>query len=106
MDSLESIPTTVKLLSTPVRCSYPSGEGDMKEIFMIRSKYLSVIIPVYNEEENVSLLHERVRQVLEKQDFSYEVIYVDDGSKDSTYARLSEIAKSEEHMQVLRFRRN
>ena len=73
---------------------------------MVRSKYASVIIPVYNEEENVSLLHERVRRVLETQNFSYEVIYVDDGSKDSTYARLAEIAKSDEHMRVLRFRRN
>jgi Glycosyl transferase family 2 len=78
----------------------------LKEIFVARSKYLSVIIPVYNEEENVPLLHERVHQVLEKQDFSYEVIYVDDGSKDSTYARLSEIALSDEHIRVLRFRRN
>ena len=72
----------------------------------MRSKYLSVIIPVYNEEENVPLLHERLRSVLEQQPFSYEIIYVDDGSKDSTFARLKALTKKDEHVQVIRFRRN
>ncbi len=71
-----------------------------------RTKYLSVIIPVYNEEENIPLLHERVRHVLEGQNFSYEIIYVDDGSKDSTFQRLKSIVKADEHVQVVRFRRN
>jgi glycosyltransferase involved in cell wall biosynthesis len=72
----------------------------------MRSKYLSVIIPVYNEEENVPLLHERLRSVLEQQPFSYEIIYVDDGSKDNTFTRLKALTKNDEHVQVIRFRRN
>jgi glycosyltransferase involved in cell wall biosynthesis len=78
----------------------------MKEIPVVRSKYASVIIPVYNEEENVPLLHERIHQVLKKQDFSYEIIYVDDGSKDGTYSQLREVAQKDEHVRVIRFRRN
>ncbi len=56
------------------------------------SKYLSVIIPVYNEEENIPILHERLNQVLRGQDYSYEVIYVDDGSTDETFLQLQLIA--------------
>jgi glycosyltransferase involved in cell wall biosynthesis len=71
-----------------------------------RSKYVSVIIPVYNEEENIPLLHERVRSVMEQQSFSYEIIYVDDGSKDATFSHLQHLVKIDEHVQVVRFRRN
>jgi glycosyltransferase involved in cell wall biosynthesis len=72
----------------------------------MRSKYLSVIIPVYNEEDNIPLLHERLRNVLEPQTFTYEILYVDDGSKDNTFARLKILAKQDDHVQVIRFRRN
>lgn len=72
----------------------------------MRSKYLSVIIPVYNEDQNVPLLHERLRSVLEQQPFSYEIIYVDDGSNDNTFTRLKALTKKDEHVQVIRFRRN
>ncbi len=72
----------------------------------IRSKYLSVIIPLYNEEESISLLHEQLRQVLEHQHFTYEILYVDDGSKDSTFSQLTRLAKNDEHVRVIRFRRN
>ena len=72
----------------------------------MRSKYLSVIIPVYNEDENIPLLHEQLRNVLERQTFTYEVIYVDDGSQDDTFARLKTLTKKDEHVQVIRLRRN
>jgi hypothetical protein len=72
----------------------------------MRSKYLSVIIPVYNEEENIPLLHQRLRNVLEQQTFTYEIIYVDDGSNDDTFARLNMLTKKDAHVRVIRFRRN
>jgi glycosyltransferase involved in cell wall biosynthesis len=68
--------------------------------------YLSVIIPVYNEEENIPLLHEALSHVLEEQAFPYEVIYADDGSTDNTFARLVQISGSDRHVQVIRLRRN
>lgn len=71
-----------------------------------RPKYLSVIVPVYNEEENIPLLHERLRQVLAQQHFSYEVLYIDDGSKDGTFAQLCRLTEKDKHVRVIRFRRN
>jgi glycosyltransferase involved in cell wall biosynthesis len=71
-----------------------------------RSKYLSVVIPVYNEEENIPILHEHLSQVLRGQDFSYEVIYVDDGSTDGTFLQLQLIAHLDPQTQIIRLRRN
>ncbi|GCE16597.1 glycosyltransferase family 2 protein [Dictyobacter kobayashii] len=72
----------------------------------IRSKYLSVIIPVYNEEESVPHLHKRVNAVLSTQQFSYEVLYIDDGSTDGTLQQLSQLVEKDEHVRVISFRRN
>jgi glycosyltransferase involved in cell wall biosynthesis len=71
-----------------------------------RSRYLSVIIPVYNEEENIPILHEHLSQVLRGQDFSSEVIYVDDGSTDGTFLQLQLIAHLDPQTQIIRLRRN
>ena len=71
-----------------------------------RSKYLSIIVPVYNEEENIPLLHERIQHVMRQQCFSYEIIYVDDGSKDQTIDQLKRLVKLDEHVQVVHLRRN
>jgi glycosyltransferase involved in cell wall biosynthesis len=43
---------------------------------------ISVVIPLYNEEESLSELHNRIKQVMEDNGFSYEIIFVDDGSTD------------------------
>ena len=67
---------------------------------------LSVIIPVFNEEENISPLHEELRDVLDKSGQDYEVIYVDDGSSDHSFSLLRAIAEAEPRVQVLQFRRN
>jgi glycosyltransferase involved in cell wall biosynthesis len=71
-----------------------------------RSTYLSIIIPVYNEEESIPFLHERIHNVLAKQDFSYEILYVDDGSTDDTFTQLKNLVQTDEHVRILRFRRN
>lgn len=71
-----------------------------------QSIYLSVIVPVYNEEENIPLLHEAISRVLREQVFSYEVIYVDDGSTDASFARLDQLSAHDHHVQVVRLRRN
>jgi glycosyltransferase involved in cell wall biosynthesis len=68
--------------------------------------FLSVIIPVYNEEESIQPLHERLMDALAPLTKTYEVIYVDDGSRDSSFPRLVEIAQQDEAVRVIRFRRN
>jgi glycosyltransferase involved in cell wall biosynthesis len=71
-----------------------------------QSTYLSIIIPVYNEEENIPLLHANIDRVMSTQDFSYEIVYVDDGSTDGTFPRLRQIAPRDSHVRVVRLRRN
>src|SRR5690348_11848455 len=68
--------------------------------------FLSVIIPVFNEEESVPLLHANLSRILEKQPFTYEVIYVDDGSNDNSFQQLSRLAASHRRVHVVSLRRN
>jgi glycosyltransferase involved in cell wall biosynthesis len=67
---------------------------------------LSVIIPIYNEEENIPPLHDELYGVLKGIDRPFEIVYVDDGSTDRSYDLLRGIAESEPRVQVLQFRRN
>lgn len=64
---------------------------------------ISVIIPVYNEQDNVIEMHERLAGVMAD---DAEFIFVDDGSADQTYARLTEIAASDRRVRLIRLRRN
>jgi len=73
---------------------------------MEKPAVLSIIIPIYNEEESIPPLHENLHQVLEKHNLPYEVIYVDDGSTDGTFPQLLHLARSDQHTQVIRLRRN
>ncbi len=67
---------------------------------------LSVVIPLYNEEENIMELQRKIKETLDGLKLQYEVIYVDDGSTDNTLRYLEEIQKSDPHVVVLSFRRN
>ena len=63
---------------------------------------LSIVIPVYNEEKNVALLHQTIRNTLDKTDFKYEIIFVDDGSTDNTFNILNNLKK----VKIIKFRKN
>ncbi len=68
---------------------------------------LSIIIPVYNEEENLPLLHQAVHQAMDSLTVSWEVVYVDDGSADKSLAVLRELTQADpEHTSVVELRRN
>lgn len=67
---------------------------------------LSIIIPVYNEEESIGPLIQEIRSALEPMARSYELIIVDDGSGDETFAVLARLRKTEPGIKVLRFKRN
>ena len=71
-----------------------------------RAVLLSVIVPVFNEQENIPLLHASISRVLKEQHYNYEVIYVDDGSTDESFTQLSSLASSDPHVHVVRLRRN
>lgn len=67
---------------------------------------VSVVIPLYNEEENVSVLHKRLKDVLDTLGTEYEIIYVDDGSSDRTLNLLEDIQRTDKNVMVLSLRRN
>jgi glycosyltransferase involved in cell wall biosynthesis len=67
---------------------------------------ISIFIPVYNEEDNINLLQEKITAALSPTQYSYEIIYVDDGSKDTSYSILSQIADNNSNVKVIKFRRN
>ncbi|GAB4415269.1 MAG: glycosyltransferase family 2 protein [Anaerolineales bacterium] len=68
---------------------------------------LSLVVPVYNEEENLPLLYKAVLPVMEKLGRLWEVIFVDDGSQDDSLNVMKELAaKDSEHVRVVVFRRN
>jgi glycosyltransferase involved in cell wall biosynthesis len=56
---------------------------------------LSIVIPLYNEEDNVKILYEEIRETVDRVKSPYELIFVDDGSRDSTVQRLNEIIQNE-----------
>ena len=68
--------------------------------------WLSIVIPFYNEEDNVRPLHEQIVQALDSLGKPYEVIAVDDGSTDRTLAALDEILKDDQRWSVVVLRRN
>jgi glycosyltransferase involved in cell wall biosynthesis len=68
---------------------------------------LSLITPVYNEEENLPILYDAIQQVLKPIGKTWEVIFVDDGSRDKSLEVLETLVKQDpEHVRVVVFRRN
>ncbi len=67
---------------------------------------ISVVVPIYNEEESIPQLYERLTTELEKLGKPYEIIAADDGSRDRSFALLSEYAARDPRLRVVRFRRN
>jgi glycosyltransferase involved in cell wall biosynthesis len=71
-----------------------------------RGPDLSVVVPVYNEIDNLGNLVERVRATLDDMGVRWELLAVDDGSTDGSSERLDELAKAETRMRVLHFQQN
>jgi glycosyltransferase involved in cell wall biosynthesis len=67
---------------------------------------LSVVVPVYNEAENIVTVWRELTAALEAAGREYEIIFVDDGSADATFARLRELRLADPRVQTVRFRRN
>ncbi|OQX95494.1 hypothetical protein B6I21_05140 [candidate division KSB1 bacterium 4572_119] len=67
---------------------------------------ISIVVPIYNEEENVALLHESISNVMEKMNKRYEIIMVDDGSSDTTLTVLKQRQKNDPYLKVIKFRGN
>jgi glycosyltransferase involved in cell wall biosynthesis len=67
---------------------------------------LSIVVPIYNEVENVPELHSELYGVLAAVGRPYEILYVDDGSKDGSFGLLKQLAEQHPEVVVIQFRRN
>lgn len=67
---------------------------------------ISIIIPLYNEEDSIEPLHKAIVAGVACIDSPYEILYVDDGSRDATFAKAKAIAQRDHHVRVIKFRRN
>ncbi len=67
---------------------------------------LSIIIPAYNEEENIKNTNKVLQRILEEAKITYELIFISDGSRDETFPILLSLAKEDEHIRAFQFSRN
>ena len=67
---------------------------------------ISVVIPLYNEEESIPELHAWIKRVMEQNNFSYEVIFISDGSTDRSWPIIEELCSQSECVKGIKFRRN
>ena len=67
---------------------------------------ISVVIPLYNEEESLPELFAWIKRVMEANDFSYEVIFVNDGSTDHSWQVIQDLSRQSDHVRGIKFRRN
>ncbi|MCH8928785.1 MAG: glycosyltransferase family 2 protein [Candidatus Marinimicrobia bacterium] len=67
---------------------------------------LSVVVPLYNEEESIPQLASEIRDAVEKLSLEYELIFIDDGSRDGSFKQITTLASSDSRIKCLRFRRN
>jgi glycosyltransferase involved in cell wall biosynthesis len=70
------------------------------------SSSISIVIPIYNERDNVRPLYESLSPVLSRLGRPYEILFVDDGSQDGSYDELLGLARADANVKVVRFRRN
>lgn len=67
---------------------------------------LTVVIPAHNEEENISNTTQTIRELLDKESIPFEVLFIDDGSKDTTYSLIEKEHTTDKRIQGIKFSRN
>jgi glycosyltransferase involved in cell wall biosynthesis len=67
---------------------------------------ISIVIPLLNEAESLSELHEWIQRVMEREKFSYEIIFVDDGSTDNSWEVINRLHRAHPEVRAIRFQRN
>lgn len=67
---------------------------------------ISVVVPLYNEEESIPELYAWIERVMKENNFTYEVIFVNDGSTDRSWEIIEELSKKDDHVHGIKFRRN
>ncbi len=73
---------------------------------MEKQKLITIIVPCYNEQESLPIFYKEITKVLKNADYDYELVFVNDGSKDKTLGILKEISQTDKHVYYLSFSRN
>ncbi|MDN4754940.1 glycosyltransferase family 2 protein [Porphyromonadaceae bacterium W3.11] len=73
---------------------------------MCQKVALTVLIPLYNEDKSLRELHSWITDVIQKMNISYEIIFVDDGSRDQSWSVITDISRTDEHVRAFRFSKN
>ena len=68
--------------------------------------HLSIVVPLYNEEESVEVLLSQLLEIYREFEFLYEIIFVDDGSTDKTWEVIEHLKRATPHLKGIKFRRN
>ena len=69
-------------------------------------KIMSIVIPAFNEEKNINLIHKKIEEIMKLNNINYEMIFVDDGSKDKTWESIENVAKDNSNVKGIKFSRN
>ena len=67
---------------------------------------ISIVVPLINEVESIPELHTWIKKVLDENKFSYEVIFIDDGSKDGSWRVIEELSANFTEVRGIKFQRN
>ncbi len=67
---------------------------------------ISIVIPIFNEEENIQILYSELNKILEELKKDYEIIFVDDGSNDRSFEILEKIHNEDKNVKIIKFRKN
>ena len=67
---------------------------------------ISIVVPLFNEVESIPELHTWIKKVMDENQFSYEVIFIDDGSKDGSWKAIEELKINSQEVRGIKFQRN
>ena len=67
---------------------------------------ITIVVPLYNEEESLPELHAWIQRVMKANNYSYEIIFVNDGSTDESWNVIEKLAEKDNNVKGLKFRRN
>lgn len=73
---------------------------------MITTKDISIVVPLFNEEESLAELHQWIQKVMLANEFSYELLFIDDGSKDASWLEIERLQKLDHNVKGIKFQRN
>jgi glycosyltransferase involved in cell wall biosynthesis len=73
---------------------------------LITTKDISIVVPLFNEEESLAELHQWIQKVMLANEFSYELLFIDDGSKDASWLEIERLQKLDHNVKGIKFQRN